>query len=361
MTQKVSLNISDETVKIFGDEAFMNPADREELTLGYFANREIGLFDVSFGIRYDQIDTNGSITEHHEEEHHDEEEEHEEEEEETTNYNFDTNNLSFSIDLRRSLNENWDVNFGYSSLERAPSVVELFMNGPHLATGRFEVGNINLATETSNNIDLGISYANDNFFASLSFFINDVDNYVYLMDMHEEEHHDEDEDHDEEEHEEGHDDHGGLILANYLQEDAELDGYELEIGRVFNLASGDLEVSFSRDVVNGNLSSGMNIPRMSPARNIYSVGYSVNDYLFDLSFKDVDSQTDTAEEESATSGYQMLDAKLVRTFDLNGNSLRVSVFANNLLDEVARNHASFVKNQVPLPGKNFGLRFNLSF
>ena len=88
----------------------------------------------------------------------------------------------------------------------------------------------------------------------LSFFINDVDNYVYLMDMHEEEHHDEDEDHDEEEHEEGHDDHGGLILANYLQEDAELDGYELEIGRVFNLASGDLEVSFSRDVVNGSLS-----------------------------------------------------------------------------------------------------------
>ena len=142
---------------------------------------------------------------------------------------------------------------------------------------------------------------------------------------------------------------------------AELDGYELEIGRVFNLASGDLEVSFSRDVVSGSLSNGMNIPRMSPARNIYSVGYSVNDYLFDLSFKDVDSQTDTAEEESATSGYQMLDAKLVRTFDLNGSSLRVSVFANNLLDEVARNHDSFVKNQVPLPGKNFGLRFNLSF
>ena len=252
----------------------MNPVDREELTLGYFANREIGLFDVSFGIRYDQIDTNGSITEHHEEEHHDEEEEHEEEEEETTNYNFDTNNLSFSIDLRRSLNENWDVNFGYSSLERAPSVVELFMNGPHLATGRFEVGNTNLATETSNNIDLGVSYANDNFFASLSFFINDVDNYVYLMDMHEEEHHDEDEDHDEEEHEEGHDDHGGLILANYLQEDAELDGYELEIGRVFNLASGDLEVSFSRDVVNGSFIK----------RNEYSQNESCKKYLFSRIF-----------------------------------------------------------------------------
>jgi hypothetical protein len=30
-----------------------------------------------------------------------------------------------------------------------------------------------------------------------------------------------------------------------------------------------------------------------------------------------------------------------------------------MLDEVARNHSSFVKNEVPLPGRNYGLRFNL--
>ena len=367
MTQKVSLNVSDETVSIIGEEAFMNPADREELTLGYFARRDFDLFELSFGVRYDQIDTNGSVTGHHEEDHADEDEDHDEheEEEETENYSFSSNNVSFAIDLCRPINDNWDLNFGYSSVERAPSVVELFMNGPHLATGRFETGNVNLATETSNNIDIALSYESDNFYATATIFRNDVDNYVYLMDIHDEDDHDdhmgamsEDDDHDD------HDEHGhaeGLLEANYMQQNAELDGYELEIGRIFNLDNGDLEVSFGRDVVNGTLADGMNIPRLSPARNIYSVKYFANDYLFDLSFKDVDDQKDVAEEETPTMGYQMLDTKLVKTFDLNGNSLRVSVFANNLLDEVARNHSSFVKNQVPLPGRNYGIRFNLTF
>ena len=58
----------------------------------------------------------------------------------------------------------------------------------------------------------------------------------------------------------------------------------------------------------------------------------------------------------------MLNAKLSRRFDLGGRGdLTVSLFGNNLLDEVARNHSSYVKTQVPLPGKNYGMRFNLTF
>ena len=41
--------------------------------------------------------------------------------------------------------------------------------------------------------------------------------------------------------------------------------------------------------------------------------------------------------------------------------MMVTLFAKNLLDEVARNHSSFVKDQVPLPGRNIGLRFNMKF
>ena len=39
----------------------------------------------------------------------------------------------------------------------------------------------------------------------------------------------------------------------------------------------------------------------------------------------------------------------------------LSLFANNLLDEVARNHTSFVKNEIPLAGRNYGIRFNYQF
>ena len=77
--------------------------------------------------------------------------------------------------------------------------------------------------------------------------------------------------------------------------------------------------------------------------------------------KDVDKQDEIGEGETSTDGYQMLNARLTKTFDLGNSNLSVSIFGNNLLDEVARNHSSYVKSQVPLPGKNYGVKFNLNF
>ena len=210
------------------------------------------------------------------------------------------------------------------------------------------------------------SFDNGEFYGYASFYVTDVDNYITLMD--EDEHHeDEDEHHeDEDEHhedEDNHDDHGhgNLIHANYVQEDAEFDGYEIEIGRNFDLGSGVLSLSFGRDVVNAKFSDGHYVPRINPARNIYSASYKKEDMLFKLIFKDVEKQNNFGEGETATESYQMLNTRLTKTFNMGKSDLKVSLFANNLLDEVARNHSSFVKNEVPLPGRNYGLKFNLNF
>ena len=51
-----------------------------------------------------------------------------------------------------------------------------------------------------------------------------------------------------------------------------------------------------------------------------------------------------------------------KTFTLNNESkMNLSIFGKNLLDEVARNHSSFVKNQVPLPGRNYGVKLKVIF
>jgi iron complex outermembrane receptor protein len=346
----------------------MTPASRDELTFGYYLSRSFDSFDLDFGVRYDMIDNEGSIvSEHHdEEEHHDEDEDHgeedhedhdEHEESEVAYYDQSFNNSSIALNIGRDLNDFLSVDFGFSSVERAPSTTEMFMNGAHLATARFEVGNVNLDSETSNNIDFTLNMKNGSFFAKASVFMNDVDNYIYLQDETEEEH----EEHDEE-HEEGHDDHGGLILANYLQQDAELDGYEIEFGNTMDLGSGELTLSFGRDEVSGEFSNGGNIPRLNPARNIFKLKYSQDNTIFGLMFKDVEKQNDIGLAETNTDGYQMLNAKLSRSFDFGGQGdLTVSLFGNNLLDETARNHSSYVKTQVPLPGKNYGIRFNLTF
>ena len=50
---------------------------------------------------------------------------------------------------------------------------------------------------------------------------------------------------------------------------------------------------------------------------------------------------------------------MTKAFRMDGApTLNVSIFGKNLLNEVARNHTSFVKNEVPLPGRNYGLKFN---
>ena len=153
-----------------------------------------------------------------------------------------------------------------------------------------------------------------------------------------------------------------MILANYLQQDAELDGYEIEFGNTFELASGELLMSYGRDEINGEFSNGGNIPRLNPARNIYKLKYSQDDMSFGLMFKDVEEQNDIGLGETATAAYDMLNAKFTKTFDLDSQSqLTLSIFGNNLTDEVARNHSSYVKKEVPLPGRNYGVRFNLTF
>ncbi len=358
-TQKLSFNYVDEDSSIVGEEAFMNPANNEVLTLGYFVGQDFDMFHLDLGIRLDQVTRTGSVTD---EDHGD-----------VDNFTIDDDVSSFAVSIGRDLSDTLELNLGFSSVERLPSVIELFMNGPHMATGRFEVGDPTLSSETSNNFDISLNFDNGEYFASASFFINDVDNYIALIDEgedHEDEHHEEEHHEDEEEHHEDEDDHGdehghghgNLIHANYVQEDAEFDGYEFEFGRTFNVASGEMTLSFGRDVVNAKFADGHNVPRINPARNVYSLSYNQDDIVFKLQLKDVEKQNDVGEGETATAGYQMLDTRLTKTFDLSGKSkLKVSLFGRNLLDEVARNHASFVKNEVPLPGRNYGIKFNLTY
>ena len=229
-----------------------------------------------------------------------------------------------------------------------------------------------LKSETSDNFDITFNYENGEYYGYASFYVNDVDNYITLMDEDEDhaeeeghDDHDEDEHHDDDDHDsDGHDDHGhgNLIHADYVQEDAEFDGYEIEFGRTMSLASGELTLSFGRDVVNAKFADGHNVPRINPARNVYSLAYEQDDTIFKLSMKDVEKQNDFGEGETASEAYQMLDMRFTKRFNINNaGDLKVTLFGRNLLDEVARNHASFVKNEVPLPGRNYGIKFNFSY
>ena len=353
-TQKISLNFAEEDMAIVGEEAFMRPTMSEEFTIGYYMSQDISAAKLDLAIRFDDITRDGSVAEmHHDDDHETMDEDEHEGEEEIENYSFNYSTANYSLQVTQDLTDNLSVVLGATNAERAPGAQELFMNGPHLATRRFEVGNVNLSSEVSNNLDMTLNYTAGSVFAKFTAYTNNVDNYIYLMDETEEEH----EDH-EDEHE-----HGDLILAEYLQNDAKFTGYDFELGNSYQLDNGVLTATIGLDAVEAKFKdSQMFVPRIMPKRRFMNLDYVSGDYSAGISYKEVQPQDNLAEGETGTDGYRMLDLDASKTFDLgDGVTFRSSIFVKNLLDETARNHTSFVKNEVPLAGRNVGFKFRVTF
>ena len=85
--------------------------------------------------------------------------------------------------------------------------------------------------------------------------------------------------------------------------------------------------------------------------------------------QDVDRQNLVSSFETPTSSYRMVNARLSHRIELEAWGpgwsedavLTISAYGRNLTDEIARNHTSFVKNEVPLAGRNIGIKASLSF
>ncbi|MEK9989500.1 MAG: TonB-dependent receptor, partial [Halieaceae bacterium] len=376
--RKVVLNYAEEEISIIGEEAFMAPVESTETTLGFFSSDDLGFASLDLGFRLDHVERDGFIADMHHEEEHDvyhegeygegHEDEHHDEGVTYEPATFSDEVFSAAVTLRRDLNQHASVSLGLASVSKTPSAVELFMNGEHLASSRYEVGDISLETERSDNIDLAFNFDLHGWFGSVSVYYNRVDSYIYLRDELEDEHaaHLE-EDHEgalhDEEHEAGaHFDHAGLILSEYSQQDAEFTGYEIQLGTRFDLPRGELELTLGRDEVNAEFTRGGDVPRIVPARNLFTVRYNLEDFSAKLLVKDVERQNKVGLGESSTDGFTLVNADASWTYRFNdARRIILTAFARNLTDEIARNHTSFVKDQVPLPGRNLGVRFRLEF
>lgn len=328
LTQKVIIRSMEEDTSILGEEAFMENVESDETSYGYYLNKQFSSFDLDFGIRRDEVNRKSKFN--------------------SVAYDKDFDSTSFVFGFGFDLSSTTDLSLSFGSAERAPSSVEMFMNGAHAAVQRFEVGNPNMKAEESRNIDLGLSFDNEIVYGSINFYQNEVDNYIYRKDT-------------------GQIDNAGsepskLQIANFVQKDAELDGYEIQVGKDFDFLNGNLGVTIGRDSVNGTFTDGSNIPRMVPARDIYTLSYTEDNLSVDIDLTEVNAQPDFGSDgDSFTAGFELLDLSISRSFLVEGvEDFKVVLFANNLLDEIARNHSSTVKNEVPLPGKNLGIGFRVT-
>jgi len=242
------------------------------------------------------------------------------------------------------INEQNSLALSLQRTERHPNATELYANGPHLATSRFEVGDADLGLETAYGADISIRHANDEWNVMASVFYTYFDNYIFSADTGDEE--------------------DGLPVLNYTEVEALFYGIELEMNYLlYQSADTRLSVGLLADYVRAkNEDDNTDLPRIPPLRLGGKAELAHGNWNAGLLLRHSFKQNDTAPEETNTDGYTELQAEIGYVFDINSRS-RLTVFAraNNLLDEEIRHHTSFVKDQAPRPGRNFTLGARVEF
>lgn len=243
-------------------------------------------------------------------------------------------------------------------VERAPRAIELFAKGAHDASATFEIGNPDLKIEAARGVEIGLRRPVGQWRFEATAFYTSFRNYIFKQDT-------------------GLtcDDEfdscgtgGGTELTQvlYSQRDATFKGVEIATQLdVAPLGGGTLGVDGQYDFVDARFSDGTNVPRIPPHRLGGGVYWTSAAWFARVGLLHAFAQNRVAPNETPTAGYDLLKAEISTTLKLPPGSgvteARFGIVGTNLLDDEVRNHSSFRKDEVLLPGRSVRLFATASF
>ena len=248
----------------------------------------------------------------------------------------DTINLSATTTWHFTEDQQFSV--GIAQSQRAPSVEELFANGPHPATGSYLIGDENLNEESSTNIELGYHWHHDNFQFSTNVFYNHIKDFIYSKNLNEI--------------------IDDLTGYQYTQADTTFKGFETEIKIPF-YQYWNLRV-FS-DLVRATLDNGGDLPRITPMRVGTSLDFDLNNWSANLSATHSTKQDRPGDYEDETNSYNRIDARVDYTFQNTGKDYTLFLKATNLTNEEIRNASSYLRDIAPEAGRNVQVGLRVKF
>ena len=89
------------------------------------------------------------------------------------------NLMSYSAGGMFDIVKGYGLGLAYTISQRAPSAQELYSYGPHDSTATFDIGNANLSTETSHNLELSFQKSLGVIRSKASIYRNQFSNYIY--------------------------------------------------------------------------------------------------------------------------------------------------------------------------------------
>lgn len=372
-----------------GEEAFTPAVDTDSYAVFLIEQKNVGDFTIELGARLEQTEYSAADTEidsvfeggeeHHEDEEHEDEhdDEHGEEHLDFAFPDYDFTALSLSAGVNWEYDEGRSIAVSVSHSERAPSQQELFSAGQHLATQTYDLGLVydldedgeigeglvDVKEEVSTNIDVTFRKYTGNWGYSFGIFYNQVDDYIYASDTGlialEEGHEHEDEEHEDEMHEDemdhadehGHEEEEGFTVLYFRQADADLYGFEME---TFIDVSPEWRVTVFSDYIRAKLDNE-DLPRIPPLRVGATVNYDADQWSGELGAIWYDEQGNVSSFETQTDGYTLVNARVQYEMTIDQTDMVFFLQGENLTDEEARVHTSFLKDQAPLPGRNITL------
>jgi iron complex outermembrane receptor protein len=299
-----------------GDEAFVSPTVTDQAGVFIFETYETGEWGVEGGLRLDKVKVDNSLFGSRE---------------------FDTLNASFGV--HGHVTENLFLGATINSTERAPTDVELFADGPHLATRQYEVGDATLDTERGISFEASARWESGPLEIGASIYNFAFSDFIYLAPTGAEQ------------------DELPVFLAT--QADADFTGAELTASYALGDNFGATwALDGAVDVVRGKVDGGGNLPRIPPASAMLGLQADTGFVKARLEARWADDQTRVADFELPTDGWTVLD--LSTTWRVSPG-VDLIVAGTNLTDEEVRYHASPLKDLAPMARRSFRVGVRAEF
>lgn len=299
-----------------GDEAFVPSTDIKEFGAFTLQRLDKGDWGIDAGLRFDsrQLKTAAATK--------------------------DFDNVSASLGLFYKPAEHQFLALSLSRNGRAPTEFELFADGPHPGTGGYEVGDADLKSEKVTSLEATYRFTGERLRAEGHLWAAHYDGFI-------------------EEAQTGavEDD---LPVFQYFQTSAKFHGAEFETSYVaWRGDAGALKLEGVYDWVRGETDLGVPA-RVPPWALTGRVVWSAPRLEAQAEVRRVASQDRVASFELPTDGYTQVNV-MVTYKPLKDSALRLFVDGRNLTNETIREHASFLKDFAPSPGRSVRAGFAWRF
>lgn len=335
----MGIQFSDVDLGAVGEEAFITATNTRDAGVFFLERYDLGPWGVEGGLRLERREMDNVTFGSRE---------------------FDNISGSFGLFVRPA--QNWFIGATLARVERAPTAIELFSDGPHLATASYEVGDTNLAQETAMSFEASARYQNGPVRFEMNLYGIEFSDYIALVQRGDVWWTDEDTDTSgfaatELDAPAGAD--SILPVFAFTQQDATFVGGEIsaamQVGEINGFA---ITAEAALDIVRAEFVGGGYLPRIPPRSLTLGLEAENERWLARVEAVDTAKQDRTAAFETETDGYTFINAGLAWR---PTESWTIRLDGRNLTDELGRVHASFLKEDLPLPGRSFRLTLQTRF